>query len=139
MQVISHRGNYNGKRVENDPNLLPIGRWVCEVDLWRINNKLYLGHDTPAFYITEEWIFDNANQLLLHAKNSDALLFIKRNNLEGFFHQTDDFVLTTLINRIIVYPGKEVLPGSIVMRPELYSPHSLEHCYAVCTDYPERY
>ena len=56
---ILHRGNNNGlsPETENDPKVL-LERlkegWDIEIDLWKINNELYLGHDAPTYKITDD-------------------------------------------------------------------------------------
>ena len=50
MKLISHRGNIAGKNfeLENRPdyisNAIKLG-YDCEIDVWLIKNKIYLGHD----------------------------------------------------------------------------------------------
>ena len=56
MILISHRGNINGKinELENNPDYindaLIIG-YDVEIDIWVINNELFLGHDEPVHNI----------------------------------------------------------------------------------------
>jgi hypothetical protein len=55
MILISHRGNLNGKDVDNENNPLYIDRalgkgYDVEVDVWYVNGKWYLGHDEPTYF-----------------------------------------------------------------------------------------
>ena len=50
--LIAHRGNVNGPNplLENTPEYIDAAlkkHYLCEVDVWKINNKLYLSHDVP--------------------------------------------------------------------------------------------
>jgi len=51
MRLISHRGNINGKNLERENSFpyiqeaLQLG-YEVEIDIWVINNEVYLGHDT---------------------------------------------------------------------------------------------
>jgi hypothetical protein len=64
MILISHRGNINGKinELENNPDYindaLIIG-YDVEIDIWVINNELFLGHDEPVHSIDISWIILN--------------------------------------------------------------------------------
>jgi hypothetical protein len=142
MIVYSHRGNNNGIMVENNPKLLPLDRWKCEVDLWKIKDNFFLGHDGPQYPITIEWLKYKNPDLLIHAKNAEALQFLMNFRYSlGFWHQTDDFALTIDPARVIIYPGKQLIPDAIIMKPELYDWNILiaSNPYAICTDYPELY
>ena len=56
MILISHRGNIDGKNLEqeNSPkyidNAISLG-YDVEVDIWLIGRELYLGHDNPDYQI----------------------------------------------------------------------------------------
>ena len=58
MINISHRGNLSGPdpETENSPKqiykVLNLG-YHCEIDLWKINDKFWLGHDEPVYLIDE--------------------------------------------------------------------------------------
>ena len=76
MILISHRGNLNGKDVDNENNPLYIDRalgkgYDVEVDVWYVNGKWYLGHDEPTYEIELDYLKDN--NLWCHAKNIEAL------------------------------------------------------------------
>ena len=56
MKIISHRGNLDGPifEKENHPdyilNAIDAG-FDVEIDLWKIETKLFLGHDEPKYLI----------------------------------------------------------------------------------------
>ena len=43
----------------------------CEVDVWYVNDKWFLGHDRPDYEVPYEFLEQYG--LWLHAKNLDAL------------------------------------------------------------------
>jgi len=140
MRFIAHRGLMHGANVniENRPEQIRLAResgFDCEIDLWRVNSELYLGHDAPLYPISE--FFLNDTQLWIHAKNLDALYWLTHTKYNYFWHQGDDFVLTSQ-NWIWTYPGKELTDRSVIVMPEWGDPgfKSMDFgCYAVCSDF----
>lgn len=141
MKLIAHRGLVNGpnKTLENNPNhiieILNQG-FDCEIDLWMENDILYLGHDLPQYKIDQNFLFEKP--LWIHAKNLKALYFLtKTKTLEYFWHQNDDFILTST-GFIWTFPGKPLTDHSICVLPELDDPELLKlnyKCYGICSDY----
>jgi hypothetical protein len=143
-RIISHRANLDGpnKDTENSPHqiakCLELGLDV-EIDVWSVNGKVYLGHDTPEYEI--EYSFLENEKLWCHAKNHDAMEIMSNNtNINSFWHQTDDYTVTTK-GFVWCYPGIFLIPNSIAVTPENtdYSLQELKRCYAVCTDYSLKY
>jgi hypothetical protein len=116
MILISHRGNTRGKGdQENNPDLLNSlikrGQHI-EIDVWLINDKLFLGHDKPEFMVTKNYL---KNDLFwCHAKNLDALQYMLDNDIHCFWHQTDDFTITSK-GFIWTFPNKPVTKNSIIV------------------------
>ena len=58
---IAHRGNVNGKNEsrENSPDYImeaiSLG-FYAEIDVWVINDKIYLGHDGPQYEIQKDFL-----------------------------------------------------------------------------------
>jgi hypothetical protein len=99
---------------------------------------LLLGHDEPCYPIGEEFLVDKG--LWIHAKNLAALHWLSGTKYNYFWHQSDDFVLTSH-NWIWTYPGKSLTERSVMVMPEMVDPSfmSLEFdCYAVCSDFAVR-
>jgi hypothetical protein len=46
--------------------------------------------------------------------------------------------LTSRLN-IWVFPGKQLIPGSIAVMPEVKYLGDLSKCYAICSDYVSKY
>lgn len=140
MKLIAHRGLINGpdKNLENAPeqiqSALAMG-YDCEIDLWVIDHQLFLGHDGPQYPISRDFLEEPG--LWIHAKHLDALDWLLTTDLNYFWHQEDDYTLTSH-GWIWAYPGKPVTARSVQVVPELVDP-SLKNvewsAHAVCTDW----
>lgn len=140
MKLISHRGLLTGpnKNLENSPNqilqALNLG-YDCEIDVWLIDYQLYLGHDGPTHHIGSGFL--ERSGLWIHAKNINALHWLTTTTLNYFWHQEDNFTLTSH-SYIWTYPGKELTTKSVMVLPEWDDPkfQSLNfNCYGICSDY----
>jgi len=145
MKLIAHRGLTNGpnKEIENDPtqiiNAINQG-YDCEIDLWVVDGELILGHDNPQYTIKELFLFENKLYLWIHAKNLEALHWLLSRNYRYFWHQNDDFTLTSS-NHIWAFPGKPLTNNSISVLPEWNDPEFKNlnlDCYGICSDYVEK-
>jgi hypothetical protein len=142
MVYIAHRGLIDGpnKTLENNPDhitkVLDMG-YDAEIDLRVIDSKLFLGHDTPDYLIDASFL--KKTGLWIHAKNLEALYWLNHTNYNYFWHQNDDFTLTSH-NWIWAYPGKELTPNSIMVMPEWNKTveeltNLKENCFGICSDY----
>jgi len=120
VKIISHRGNLYGpdKENENTPSqiLLAIQKgFEVEIDFWSEDNRLFLGHDYPKHEIPISFLRDNQEHLWIHCKNLEAMDLLKRllPDSNFFWHQNDDFTLTSL-GYIWTYPGKEATEHSVI-------------------------
>ena len=156
MIFIAHRGNTQGPNPtrENHPDYLKIAiknGYNVEVDVWRLNNSLVLGHDNPQYQITDEFLnsLGEHNFLWTHTKNIEALQYmLDAKNLNFtkqwnfFWHQEDDYTVTSG-GYIWAYPGKHLTQDSICVMPEIltdpYSVEQMSTCKGICSDYIERY
>lgn len=142
MKLIAHRGNICGKDItkENNPEYIEKAiefGYDAEIDLW-VTNDLFLGHDLPQYKIEELFLFENNSFLWVHCKNLQALKYSIERNLNCFFHDRDDFTLTSK-NYIWTYPNiKEFCDKSVVVLPEngLLIP---EYVYGICSDNVKSY
>ncbi len=143
MVYIAHRGNVNGKNlsVENLPEQIIFclnNNLNVEIDVWLSNNQLFLGHDREQYPIDIEFL-KNKN-LWCHAKNVDCLNLLLSNNIHCFWHQNDDYTITSR-GYIWVYPNKKLIKNCIAVMPEQtkYTLNDLKMCYAICSDNIEYY
>ena len=146
MKLISHRGNIDGKMEswENEPTYIDMAisqGYDVEIDIWLVDNILYLGHDEPQYGIDFRWIRDRINNLWIHCKNIETLVYMNDINydINYFWHQNDDVTLTNN-NLLWTYPGKKLTTISIAVLPEdVYVESELEQCYGICSDYIKKY
>lgn len=120
MIKIAHRGNRNGK-TKNENQLWYLKEAISEgydveADVWMLRDKLWLGHDSAMYYLSEEELENISEHTWFHCKNFDALNYFINNHGDKkfFWHQNDNHALTS--NGLIwTYPGKEVRENSIIV------------------------
>ena len=137
MILISHRGNLNGKDVDNENNPLYIDRalgkgYDVEIDVWYENGKWYLGHDKPQYEIELDYLRNK--KLWCHAKNIEGLNSMLEDEIHCFWHQEDDVTLTSK-GYMWTYPGKTLTTNSIAVLPE---EEIKDNIAGICSDYIER-
>jgi hypothetical protein len=137
MILIAHRGNIQKKsNLENHPDYLETSLKIgydVELDVRKIGNKWYLGHDEPQYEVNRS--FFDIKGLWIHAKNGDAYYeLLKDENLNVFWHDTDDYVLTSK-KLMWVYPNKFLYENSICVLPELGYNGDIKKCYGICSDF----
>ena len=142
MKLISHRGNVNGREPfnENHPNYLleaiSLG-FEIEADFWCVSGQLFLGHDKPQYKINKEFLLND--KIWCHAKNIEALELLLKMGVHCFWHQTDDYTITSR-GVIWAYPGKKLNNSAICVMPELH--HGNQHvfnCAGICSDFIQKY
>ena len=141
MKKISHRGNLNGPDPENENTvksiLLAIQKgFDVEIDIWVINNLIYLGHDKPKTQIDEFLINQIGNRGWFHCKNLEALTFLSKfEDINYFYHNNDDYTLTNT-KYIWTYPEKEVSSQSILVHLDMPNLKDFNVLPAgICSDY----
>jgi hypothetical protein len=146
MKYISHRGNLNGpnKEIENTKEqikkVIELG-YDCEIDLWYIENDIFLGHDKPENIVSLDFLLKYKNNLWCHCKNHEMLEYLNINNfdLNYFWHQNDYYTITSK-GYTWVYPGKQLIKNSIFVLPEYtnFSKNSIlknMNIGGICSDY----
>jgi hypothetical protein len=145
MKLISHRGNLTGRfpNLENNPDYIDYAiqcGYDVEVDLRTMNGKLFLGHDAPQYQIDLNWLQNRVDKLWIHCKDKESFGVTISNNLHYFWHDTDDYTLTSL-GFVWAYPGKQSVGTQCIMvMPERI--WSLEEVgklqtYGICSDFVE--
>jgi len=144
MNIISHRGNINGKipEKENNPSYIDEAirqGYYVEVDIWYLNAKFWLGHDEPNYEVDFKWLLKRRKNLWVHCKNIAALTKIKSKNkkINYFWHENDKMTLTSN-GSIWAFPGTQPIENSIAVLPEINNDNT-SYCMGVCTDYPKKY
>ena len=142
MKIISHRGNINGSipKMENKPdyitNAVNLG-FDVEVDLWIVNDELFLGHDYPQYKITHRWLRERRNHLWIHCKDiqsaKDCWIY------QSFCHTADPFTYTStgkiwLHDLTMKVDNRVIIP--LLSSADIEKLHLFDDAFAVCTDYP---
>ena len=140
MYLISHRGNLNGidKDDENNPDYInqAISRgYDVEVDVRYESGQFFLGHDFNQFQVKDDFLLNN--KLWCHAKTNEALIALDRIKAHYFWHQEDDYTITSK-GFFWTYPGKKLLQKSICVLPERANYDKID-CLGICSDFIERY
>lgn len=142
MLFIAHRGNLNGPDILNENTIKQINTalmfgYDVEIDIWKINNIIYLGHDFPNYQVDNTFLFNN--KIWCHAKNIEALEYCIENNIQCFSHNIDDYTITSS-GYIWCYPGKKIAKNSICVMPEINN-YNINYTipYGICTDYVIKY
>lgn len=142
MKVISHRGNINGRipSMENQTSYIDEAirqGFDVEIDLWKMGEDFYLGHDMPEYPVLMGWIDDRSHKLWVHCKNLEAAEFLSSNkyDINYFWHQEDKMTLTSK-GYVWSYPGIYVKDGIVV---EIDHKSLPSYIGGVCTDYPILY
>ena len=139
MILISHRGNVSGIDVENENRPAYIERAIAlgydvEIDIFFVNDKLYLGHDEPQYNISIDWLIKWKKKLWIHCKDLASLSWANQNinEFNYFFHDKDKATLTSK-NIIWAFPGNQPLKNSVAVLPEIFN-DNLSQCIGVCSD-----
>lgn len=144
MILIAHRGNTEGPKLdlENSPEYIDAAiesGFDAEVDLWVQKNKLYLGHDSPDYLITQDYLLDRENSLWVHCKNGKALEVCLDLEVHCFFHVSDEYTLTSR-GYVWGYPGADVIGRYFIsVMPEWDNITSFSGVTGICSDYVRNY
>jgi len=143
MKLIAHRGNFLGINKEKENSIDYIinaikNGYDVEIDIRKIDNDLYLGHDTAQYKVNLNFLLQYSEYLWIHCKNIEALDFlINYTELNIFSHDYDEYVLTSK-GFIWCYPGKNLTSRSILVMPEKngidYHTIVNKQLYGVCSD-----
>ena len=142
IKIISHRGNIDGPTsLENTVDQLVKAvnsGFDIEFDVWCVDCKIYLGHDSPQQYVEMDFLNDFKEVSWIHCKNLEALEKLSEYDYNAFWHQTDDFVLTRS-NHIWTFPNKKLCSKSVAVMPEREDLLKIanQNPYGICTDYPK--
>lgn len=148
MLYISYRGIYDGQNFQdaNTPN--QIGKafnagFACMVDVWRVDNKLYLGNNQPLTEVTTEFL--KGKKFWINARNTDMQTWIQSQPINYYpnyfwFNDPEENDPVTTSGGQIITPGTVPINNqSIIFLPEIqdramFSTVKLR-CYGVCSNY----
>jgi len=144
MILISHRGNTQGRLelYENQPIYIDKAiseGFDVEIDVWYMNDTLWLGHDKADYDVDFRWFRDRITKLWIHCKNIESVEFFSTDsyNYNYFWHQEDTLTLTSH-KYIWVFPGKQPVKNSIAVMPELFN-DNVDNCIGICSDFIKNY
>ena len=140
MIYISHRGNVDGPVKDKENNIDHIQKalnkgFEVEVDVRFNKNKFFLGHDYDQYEIDHNFLSNK--KIWCHAKTNEALFALNEINAHYFWHQEDDYTITSK-GYIWTYPGKKLFSKSICVLPEVANYKEI-NCMGICSDFIERY
>lgn len=144
-RIIAHRGNLNGPDPKTENSIESIQKCLeagfdVEVDVWlrTDNGEIWLGHDEPQYHLEDTKLLLDP-RIWCHAKNLEAAYWLQTVKAHWFWHQEDDFALTSK-GIFWTYPGKRLCNNSVAVMPELkHHEPTLHLTYGICTDWPNRY
>ena len=129
MFYISYQGIYDGKDYEdaNTPSQISKAQqrgFSCLIDVWRINNKLYVGNGQPLIEVTEKYI--QGNRFWINAVNTDMQTWIATQPsalYPNYFHfdaSTPPPPYATASNGKLITPGTvPINTSSVMFLPEI--------------------
>jgi hypothetical protein len=142
MILIAHRGNTDGAvpDLENSPAHVDLALkkgFDAEVDLWFCKDNYWLGHDTPDYKVSEEWLYERHQSLWIHCKNLAALEMLhSKEEFNYFWHEKDTVTLTS--QKVIwAHSGTQPIKNSVAVMPT--DDEDLSSCSGICSDDVERY
>jgi len=145
MKLIAHRGNIAGRLLEkeNTPEYIDSAinlGYEVEVDVREKDGSLYLGHDTPDYEVSLEWLLERRDMLWIHVKNFKALNMLISTELRIFFHEKEN---QTIVNNCGIiwshdlenYSSKSIIP--LLTLEESSKASTCKQAYGICSDYVE--
>lgn len=114
MYFISNKGNVSGINESRESTEKYIEEamkqgYDVKIDLWSIDDRLFLGNHIPKYETDKDWIYKWTRKLWIHCKNIDALYFCFECHAHSFWQEYDDYTITT--------------EGMIWARPGIISPN----------------
>jgi len=148
MLYISYQGIYDGQNFEdaNTPSQITKALnygFSCMVDVWRIDNQLYLGTLIPNIPVTEKYL--QGNRFWINARNQNMQDWIQTQpsklypNYFWFENDTESTPATTSGGQIITPGTVPINNTSIIFLPEIddramFSTVHLK-CYGICSSF----
>ena len=129
MFYISYQGIYDGKDYEdaNTPSQISKAQqrgFSCLIDVWRVDNKLYVGNGQPLIEVTEKYI--QGNRFWINAVNADMQTWIATQPsalYPNYFHfdaSTPPPPYATASNGKLITPGTvPINTNSVMFLPEI--------------------
>lgn len=149
MLIISYQGIYDGQNFESANTPGQIGKafnngFSCMVDVWRFDNKLYLGRENDWIEVTDRYL--QGNRFWLNCQNTDAYAYLISQpvklypNVFKFSDVSTESVPTTSRGGQTIVPGNVPIDNnSVVYLPEIVDRGMLStvklRCYGITSIY----
>lgn len=142
MKLIAHRGNVDGICHQKENTQSYIDKAISlgydvEIDIHRINDILFLGHDKPENKISLEWLIDRRKNLWVHTKNFAALAYLIDFDLRSFYHKSEDHTIINNCNLIWSHNLADANKKSIIpllSMNDINSSYKID-VYGICSDF----
>ena len=147
MKFIAHRGNIDGvvHTEENTTNKIERAldlEFDVEIDVRYMDDKIFLGHDSPTEQIPMSFLLNRSDYLWIHAKDLKTFLFLLafKKDLNIFLHDSDAATLTTK-GYVWTHPNSVDFGYTSVALKFEYVPGfvSTRLVYGICSDNPEAF
>lgn len=140
-RLICHRANICGadkareNKIDAIKECIKLG-YDVEIDITFYKNKFYLGHDERQEVVDIKFLKKWKNRLWIHCKDLASLHNMTKNKLNYFWHQNDDYTLTSK-NIIWTYPNKKVTDKCVIVCQNLKETKKYikSNAFKICTDY----
>ena len=117
MLYISYRGIFDGNNFQDANTPKQIGQalsagFKCMIDVWRQDDKLYLGNDTPTIEVTANYL--KGNKFYINAKNSDMVAWLESQSATDYpnwFYFVPDAIYPPIY--VTASNGKLITPGTV--------------------------
>ncbi len=147
MIYIAYRGLFEGENSETEDTPDQIGKafnagFSAMVDVWRVDNKLYLGATQPLIEVTEKYL--QGPYFWINCRNQDMYDWITVQSIKKYphyFYNNDPSIpyVTTNEGYLWTYQTKPVNNLSIMVLPEIADRGLLStvhlRCYGVCSTF----
>jgi len=150
MLYISYRGIIDGNDYQDSNTPSQLGKalgagFTCMIDVWKVDDKFYLGNDQPITEVTAKYL--QGNRWYINARNSAMQAWLPTQNIKlypnyfWFTAPTPPPASVTASNGKLITPGTvPINNNSVVFLPEiddlsLFSTVKLK-CFGVITSNP---
>lgn len=149
MLYISYRGIYDGNNFEDANTPSQLGKalgmgFSCMIDVWKVDDKFYLGNDQPLTEVTEKYL--QGNRWWINARNTAMQAWLPAQNPKlypnyfWFTMPTPPPAYVTASNGKLITPGTvPINNNSVIFLPEItdtacFSTVKLK-CFGICSNY----
>jgi hypothetical protein len=142
MKLIAHRGNLTGPNPdrENEPGYVLealASHHDCEIDVWSVDGKWYLGHDTPQYKVPRSFL--ELPGLWVHAKDIATIrqLDLFGQKINYFWHEQDAMAFTSQGFRWTCAPEYWGAKTVLMVSDEPWTQAKLQngYWYGLCNDW----